>query len=120
MGSELPFSVGSGAVARVRLGSGVGVGVGVPVSAKISANCHMASMVWAPKLDKGAAGTGLARALERRLALSMAALEEEIVGMAPLWGKNLPFWLCILPVYPEHRCGSIVSGVGLYQCKILP
>ena len=69
-------------------------------------------MVWSPKLGKGAAGAGLARTSTRLLDASVAALAEDITGMALLWGNNLLFLLCALPVSPEHRCGRIGSGVG--------
>ena len=92
-GSAFPYSVGSGVFARVCLGGGVEVGVGAPVDAKMLANFQMASMVWAPKQEKGKAGAGLERASERRLDASVAALAEDIAGMAPLWGKTLLFWM---------------------------
>ena len=65
----------------------MGVGVVVPAAEKMSADFQIASMVWAPKQAKGAAGAGLAKALARRLAESMAALAEDIAGMEPLCGK---------------------------------
>ena len=76
--------MGSGVVAWVRLGDGVGA----LVAAKMLDKYWMASMVWAPKRIKGADGTGLARASTRRLAASVAALVEDIAGMAPLWGNS--------------------------------
>ena len=85
-GSALPCSVGSGVVAQVRLEGGLGVDVGAPVAAKMSANFRMASMVWDPKKAKSASGAGLRRALAWRLAESMAASAEDIMGMAPLCG----------------------------------
>ena len=62
-------------VVRVCLVGWVGLD-GVPVAAKISASCRLASMVWAPKRAKGAAGAGFSRASDRRLAASVAALAE--------------------------------------------
>ena len=59
-----------------------------PVVAKMSDSCRMASMVWAPKRAKGVAGAGFARASARRLYASVAASEEDMAGMAPLWGKK--------------------------------
>ena len=81
-------SLGSFTVARVRLGGGVGFGGCAPVAAKMSDSFRMASMVWATKRAMGAAVTGFARASDRRLDASVAALEEDMDGMAPLWGKN--------------------------------
>ena len=54
----------------------------------MSASCRIASMVWAPKIAKGAAGAGFARASARRLYESMAASAEEIADMASLWRKK--------------------------------
>ena len=51
--------LGSFTVARVCLVGWVGFG-GAPVAANMSAICRMASMVWAPKRAKGAAGAGFA------------------------------------------------------------
>ena len=96
----------------------MGFGVGAPVAKKMSTDCQMAYMVWAPKQAKGAAGVGLARASVRCLAASMAASAEDIAGMALLWRKALLFWLCFLPVYPEHRCNRIGSGVGTCQSTV--
>ena len=56
---------------------------GAPVAAKMSVSCRMASMVWELKQAKGTAGAGFARASARRLAVSVAALAEEMDGMAP-------------------------------------
>ena len=39
---------------------------------------------------------------------------------ANVGGETLLFLLCTLPVSPKHRCGSIVIGVGPYQCTTLP
>ena len=84
----MSYGVGSGVAVWVRLGGGVGVGVGVPATAKMSASCRIASMVWAPKRAKGAAGAGFVRASERRLDKYMAASAEEISDMASLWRKK--------------------------------
>ena len=64
----------------------VGLG-GAPVAAKMLATCWMASMVWALKRAKGAAGAGFARASASRLAASVVALTEDTAGMALLCGK---------------------------------
>ena len=80
--------LGSCTVVRVCLVCWVGFG-GVPVAANMLASFRMASMVWAPKRAKGAAGAGFARASDRRLTASVAALAEDMAGMAPLCGKNL-------------------------------
>ena len=85
LGSVLGCSVGSCIVARVRLVGGVVVGVDALVAAKIPASCWMASVVWAPKQDKGAVSTGFARDSARCMAASMSASAEDIAGMAPLW-----------------------------------
>ena len=60
----------------------------------------MASMVWAPKRAKGAAGAGFARASTRRLTASMAASDEDIAGMV-LCGEKLYFFGGAL--YPRLR-----------------
>ena len=96
----------------MRLGGGLGVGVDALVAEKNSANLRMASMIWAPKLAKDAAGAGLERAADRRLDASVAALAEYIAVMALLWEKTVLFWLCVLPASPECKYGSIGSGVG--------
>ena len=101
-GSVLRCSMVSFVAARVRLVGRVVVGVGVPFAAKFSASCRMSSMVWAPKRAKGLAGAGFARALARRLALSVAALAEDIAGMAPLLGGN-----CTVLVMHSPRVSSI-------------
>ena len=85
-------------VALVRLGGGVGFSGCAPVAAKMSASCRMASMVWAPKRAKCAAGAGFARVSARRLAESVSALAEDIAGMAPLCGKN---WKVLVMRYPR-------------------
>ena len=87
-GLVLRCSRGICIVAWVRRGGGVWVGVGAPVAAKMLASCRVASMVWAPKRAKVAAGAGFARASDRRLDESVVALAEDIAGMAPLWGEN--------------------------------
>ena len=84
-------------VARVILGGGVGVGVGAPVAAKMSASCLIASMVWATKRVKGAAGVGFVRASDRRMAASVDASVEYIAGMAMLWVKKCTFLANCLP-----------------------
>ena len=71
-GNVLRCSMGSCIVTRVRLGGGVWVGVGAPVAVKMSASFRMASMVWAPKQAKGAAGAIFVRTSARRLDASMA------------------------------------------------
>ena len=63
-------------VVRVCLVGWVGFG-GAPVAANISDSFWMASMVWAPKRAKGAAGAGFERASSRRLDASVATLAEE-------------------------------------------
>ena len=90
--SVLCCSLCSCTFARVRLGGGVEFGGCAPVAANISASCQMASMVWLPNREKGAAGAGFARASARRLAESVAGLVEEMAVMAPLWGKTGQFW----------------------------
>ena len=50
----------------------------------MSANFRIASLVWAPKRSKGAAGAGLKRESARRLAASVAASTEDIAGMGLL------------------------------------
>ena len=87
-GSVLCCKLGICTVARVRLGGGVVLGGCAPVAAKISASCQIASMVWASKWTKGAAGAGFARASARRLDASIDAPLEDMAGMAPLCGKN--------------------------------
>ena len=82
--------MGSCTVVSVFLVGWVGFG-GARVAAKMSASFWMASMVWVPKRVKGPAGAGFARASTRRLAASMAVLEEEMTGMVPLWGENWTF-----------------------------
>ena len=82
-------SLGSCISARVRLVGGVVVGVGAPVAAKIPASFQMASMVWASKRLKGAAGADFERASARRLAASVTELAEGIAGIVPLWGETL-------------------------------
>ena len=77
-------------------------------------------MIWAPKWVKGAAVEGFARASDRRLAASVAALAEDIAGMVLLWGENVMFWRCALPVSTVCKCGSIGSGVGPCRCTSLP
>ena len=96
-GSEFPFSVVNSVSARVRLGGGVRLCVGVSVAAKILDNFWMASMIWVPKRVKGASGPGLARALERVLAASVAASEEYIIGIVPFWGKLYCFCCVLCP-----------------------
>ena len=81
--------LGGCTVARVCFMGGVGLRSGAPVVAKVSASCRMESMVWAPKWAMGAASAGFARASTRHLAASVAALVEDMAGMAPLCGKNL-------------------------------
>ena len=81
-GSVLCCCLGSCTVLRVCLVGWGGLG-GAPVAANMSVSCRMASMVWALKWEKGAAGAGFARASARRLAVSVAALAEEMDGMAP-------------------------------------
>ena len=81
-------SLGSCTVVRVSLGGGVGFGGCAPVAANMLDNFRMASMVWAPKRAKGAAGAGFARTPARRMDASVAALTEDMDGMAPLWGEN--------------------------------
>ena len=61
---------------------------GTPVVANMSASFRMASMVWAPKRAKGAAGAGFARASARRLVASVDVSAEDMAGMAPFCGKN--------------------------------
>ena len=92
-GSYLSCSVGNCVITRVRLGGAVGVGVCVLATAKMLADCRIASMVWAPKRVKGVAGVGSARASARHLDVPVAALEEDVGGMAPLWGENPLFLL---------------------------
>ena len=84
-GSMLCCSLGSYKVARACLGGKVGFGGCTPVAGNISASCRMASMVWAPKQAKGAAGAGFARGSDRRLAVSVSVSTEDMAGMAPLW-----------------------------------
>ena len=91
-GSVLCCSLGSCTVARVRLGGGVGFGGCTPFAAKMLASCRMASMVWVLNQEKGAAGAGFSRPSTRRLYASVAALAEDMDGMAPLWGKTGQFW----------------------------
>ena len=69
----------------------MGVGVGAPDAEKMSASCWMASMVWAQKRAKVAAGAELERASALRLAVSVAASAEDIAGMALLWVENCTF-----------------------------
>ena len=83
-GSVLRYRMGICISARVRFVVGVVVGVGAPGVANVSASCWMASMVWAPKRAKGAAGAGFSRASARHLAALVAASTEEMAGMAPL------------------------------------
>ena len=111
--------MGNSVVARVHLSVGVGVGMGALDTAKHSANFLMTSVVWEPKRAKGAASAGIARALARRLAVSVDASTEDIVGKAPLWGKTLIFLLWNLPMSPERRSFRIGSGVGMCQCITL-
>ena len=92
---------------RCAFGGGVGVGVGVMDAEKMSDNCLMASMIWAPKREKGAASAGLGRVLARPLATSVAESVEGIVGMAPLWGELYRF--CCDP-FP---CLWIIDAVAL-------
>ena len=61
---------------------------GASVVENMLASCRMASMVWAPKLAKGADGAGFARASDMRLAAPVAASAEDMAGMEPLCGKN--------------------------------
>ena len=84
-GFVLYYIMGSCVAARVHLVGGVVVGVDALVAAKIPASCWMASVVWAPKQDKGAVSTGFARDSARCMAASMSASAEDIAGMAPLW-----------------------------------
>ena len=86
-GSVLCCRLGRCTIVRVCLVGWVGLG-GALVAAKMSASCRMASKVWAPKREKGAAGAGFARASDRRLAVYVDALVEDMAGMAPLCGKN--------------------------------
>ena len=79
--------LGSCTVVRVCLVGWVGFG-GAPVAEKMSASCRMASMVWAPKQVKGSASAGFARASDRHLTASVAALAEDMSVMAPLCGKK--------------------------------
>ena len=90
-GSVLCCRLGIFTVVRVCLVIWGGLG-GAPVEAKMSASYRMASMVWAPKQTKGAAGSGFARASNRRLAASVAASVEDMTGMAPLCGKTEQYW----------------------------
>ena len=99
--------MGNSVVVQVRVWGGVGVGVGVMDAEKMSDNCLMASMVWAPKREKGAASAGLGRVLARPLATSVAESVEDIVGMAPLWGELYCF--CCDP-FP---CLWIIDAVAL-------
>ena len=86
----------------------------------MSANCQIALMVWAPKLARGTDGAGLARASERCLADSVAALVEKFLGMALLWENTLLFFLCDLPMSLAHICGSSGSGVSTCRCNTIP
>ena len=81
----------------MRLGGGLGVGVDALVAEKNSANLRMASMIWAPKLAKDAAGAGLERAADRRLDASVAPLAEYIAVMALLWEKLYCFGCAFSP-----------------------
>ena len=81
-GSVLCCRLGSCTVVRVCLVGWVGFG-GAPVAANMLASFRMASMVWAPKRAKGAAGAGFARASAMRLAASVAVSVEDMAGMAP-------------------------------------
>ena len=119
-GSAFPGSVGNGVSTQVLLGRRVWGWCGCAGCYKISDNYQIASMVWAPKRAKGAAGVGLARAPTRRLDMSVAASAEDISGMALLWGGTILFLLCALPMSPAHRCGSIVSRFGPFRCTTLP
>ena len=85
--SVLCCYMGSCKVVWVYLVGSVGFGF-VSVSAKMSANFQMASMVWAPKRENFAAGAEFARASAKRLAASVAAPAEDMAGMGPLCGKN--------------------------------
>ena len=86
-GSVLCCRLGSCTVVCVCLVGWVGFG-GAPVVAKMLDSFRMASMVWSPKRAKGVAGAGFARASARRLAVSVAALAEDMAEMAPLCGEN--------------------------------
>ena len=78
---------------------------GAPGVAKMLAIFQIASMVWASKWTKGAAGVGFARASDRRMAASVAALAEDMAGMAPLCGKN---WTVLV------MRSSRVSGIKMW------
>ena len=82
-GSVLCCLLSSFTVVRVCLVGWVGFD-GAPVIAKMSDSCRMASMVWAPKRENGAAVEGFARASDRRLDASVAASAEDMASMAPL------------------------------------